>query len=316
MENSTTIISAQTSASGRKSLKSSSEKGTVMDVDLADDLSPYSAVRAALAVIAEECPEYKSDVTRELRKLDLVLKREASDYGFGTKSTDGSSVAFAVLRRVSRESVYTARYIDSFATTVAKYIGRLAGEGAVTITGLSGVDRLSAKTLVRAVAKLPKNIASRVTIFESGAGQGDAQSLSRENMIKRMSTKLIGKELQIGLTRTDSLSGSDIVEIAQNIVLQNFDRRITNAQDDPEVYRLQAIAQVNTGQYDEALALLDHARNFSDRETYKAHLDYLSGLVTRSDFMIRLDRRPFSTVALVGSLLCRMLLAPPWNMPG
>ena len=47
-----------------------------MDVDLADDLSPYSAVRAALAVIAEECPEYKSDVTRELGKLDLELIRK------------------------------------------------------------------------------------------------------------------------------------------------------------------------------------------------------------------------------------------------
>lgn len=250
-----------------------------LNIDLARDLSPYSAVMALIGGTIAQDVRFRDKAKRELMKLDKVLQREASDYGFGSSSTDGSSVAFAVLRRVSRESIYTARYIDSCASLISIFLRDLAERNPVMLRGFGGVDRLSLKTLIRAVAKLPAQVRQHVTIVEEAGEVKTPESLSRQAIASRLSNALLGRDINLGLDRWDALSGSDAVEIAQNIVLQNFDRRIDNHGNDPEVFRLQAIAEVNTGRYEAALNLLERAKGLSSKATYTAHLDYLSGLV-------------------------------------
>ena len=279
MVNTQLITPDQSSTDTPRHQQPNAIEGTTLNVDLADNLSPYSAVRAFINQALLRDPRFQDRSRRELTKLDKVLQREASDYGFGARATDGSAVAFAALRRVSRESVYTARYIDNCATLISEFIEALTLKFPISVTGLGGVDRLSLKTFVRAIAKLPNAAAKSVTIAEEAAEVDTPESVSRQVLAARLSQALLGRELRLGLHRQDALDGSDTVEIAQNIILQNFDRRIDNSVNDPEVFRLQAIAYVNTGQYEEALELLEKAKTLSAQVTYKAHLDYLSGLI-------------------------------------
>lgn len=260
---------------------------------------------ASLRTIINQLRPYAR--TRERSDLDRLedYLREAcptpnasGDNTHGQLLTD--SVTFAIMRRISRESVYTARVIDLGARTINTIISQIPNCTEVHVDYIDSLDRPTLKVLARAMLLLETShgfswIWHSVSDPTSTSDQetADIYVASRGQFLRQ----LIGilsptlkphsgvKALQRPNNQTLKVSPYDI---SAALVLQNYDacflwcNSLLESNIDAEVVeglRLMALAEVNVNRLKEALSALKIAEEMTTKSGKRAHLAYLQGLI-------------------------------------
>ncbi len=207
-----------------------------------------------------------------------------------------SGVAFAVLRRISRESVHTAALIDEAARAINQVISDLGFEQ-IRIEGMDAVDRPSLKVFARAMLLVePEDGFDWIWAFAGDPQREEPRSdwdLSRKGLLNTL-LDLLDPLLERGpvanSTPVKLAYGEkplDRYEIAADLVLQNYDRCFlalpifagATGEEAAEILRLCAIAAVNIGDDNRAMVMLNDAEAMAVSHASKAHLSYLQGLV-------------------------------------
>lgn len=206
------------------------------------------------------------------------------------------SVAFAILRRISRESVYTAPLVDR-AAAVLNHACAASRASRVHVPHVDALDRPTLKVLARAALLLEP--ADRFAwVWHSEADpRRDVEpsdslfSASRQSLLATM-LGVVDPELEGTPRASGFVSDHDGVrtmdDVTLALVVQNYDAcflwteallRSSDAAARVDAARLQALAAVNVGRADVALSLLGPAEDESDEPPIRAHLAYLQGLI-------------------------------------
>jgi hypothetical protein len=209
----------------------------------------------------------------------------------------GDAVTFAIMRRVSRESVYTARAIDLAARLLDEGLAR-AGYARVHVPDVDRLDRPSLKAFARAALLLrPEDRFcwiwhSRSDPLSSGE-DGGLLAASRRRLLRQlvaMTRPRFEVEGDIGTLHVENGEGGgrDERAIAEALVVQNYDAcflwceellRNGRASNRGEILRLLALAATNVGETQRGLALLADAEAATSEPGRRAHLCYLQGLL-------------------------------------
>jgi tetratricopeptide (TPR) repeat protein len=225
-----------------------------------------------------------------------VRDGEASDYAAGVSATNESAVAFAVLRRISRESVHIADPIERVARELATALAAVhTDKGVVTLDEVDLTDRLSLKLYTRLFLRLDYQYptVSWQWRFASDAATSPGTLLStraRHLLFERIAGVLQPTaDLDGGLPPHDggrSAGPSSVLDLSNNVVLQNYDYCLqppavepSDAEEASDRARLVAIALVNVGEPEEALQHLDLAARLTERPAKRATAHYLASLV-------------------------------------
>jgi len=245
-----------------------------------------------------------SEQRAEFARIDHYLEDVSPDASTGDNANHGKlltdSVAFAILRRISRESVYTARVIDLSARIINTTLSHLPSCKRVHVEDIDRLDRLTLKVLARAMLLLePAHKFSWVWHSASdptatGDGGGENIFLASRSQLLRQLIGILSPRLEYHST-TSALISSDVqndevstYDISAALVLQNYDacflwcstliRNGCNGEVD-EVLRLMALAATNVGRLEEALGFLHAAEGKCISRPRLAHLLYLQGLI-------------------------------------
>ncbi|HKR11336.1 MAG TPA: hypothetical protein VJT15_04720 [Pyrinomonadaceae bacterium] len=245
-----------------------------------------------------------SEQRAEFARIDNYLEDvcpDASTQGngnYGKLLTD--SVAFAILRRISRESVYTARVIDLSARIINTALSHLPSCTRVHVVDVDRIDRLTLKVLARAMLLLEPahqfawvwHSASDPTATSDEGGENIFLASRRQllrQLVGILSPRLEYQSTTSALisddTQNDEVSTYDI---SAALVLQNYDacflwcsavlRNGCNKEED-EVLRLMALAATNVGRLEEALGFLHAAEAKCVSPSRLGHILYLQGLI-------------------------------------
>lgn len=205
------------------------------------------------------------------------------------------SVSLAVLRRISRESVYTAEVIDTVALTINTVLRNVAENRPVRVFWVDRVDRPSLKVLTRAMLLLKPADGFRwvwllaCDPFDSVDQEGFDSDAARRQLLRRLWGVLSpivvrGRAPQTLPGRPDRARSA--YELSLALVLQDYEscltwcrERASSDVDDAESLRLEAIAAVNLGYYDQALDALRCSEGLGVAPARRAHLCYLQGLI-------------------------------------
>lgn len=243
--------------------------------------------------------------TEEIKVIESLIQSIGSKNGSLLESENhmdflAHAVTHSIMRRISRESVFTSEIIDKGARLINRIISRMAGLKCVSVPHADYLDRLSLKVLIRALLvqnkeedfewhwhfdsdildqrnELPKNILiySRHQFFQK------ALRICMPNLIH-------GQEKQSFQLKETLKATPMIMDINYALVLQNYDACFQWSEDlllsvDEEVraeaLRLRGIAAVNIGLIQEAMSCFNMAEKITNRIGKKAHISYLQGLV-------------------------------------
>ncbi|HLA10553.1 MAG TPA: hypothetical protein VJ023_08145 [Pyrinomonadaceae bacterium] len=260
---------------------------------------------ASLKSILEQLkPLAQSIHLKDIHKVEGYLREACPDADRnGGAQTHGQlladSVAFAIMRRISRESFYTARVIEVAARTINAILSSLAGCQQVHVNHLDQLDRPTLKVLARAMLLL-KASDSFAWVWHSTCDPLQATPLETENIYLRSRLQLLRQlvgilsptlVMQPVVAPLFPLSAIPLktttFDIAAALVVQNYDACFLwcdslAAGSDAEAaegHRLRALAAVNVDQHDAALYSLNLAEQLSASVVRQAHLSYLQGLI-------------------------------------
>ena len=263
-----------------------------------DNFASLKSILSQLKSLAnsEQCAEFA--------RIDSYLEDVCPDASTGDNGNHGKlltdSVAFAILRRISRESVYTARVIDLSARIINTTLSQLPSCTRVHVEDIDRLDRLTLKVLARAMLLLePAHKFSWVWHSASDptttATEGSENIfLASRNQLLRQFVGILSPRLEYHSTTSAQLAGDaqndevSTYDISAALVLQNYDacflwctallRNGCNKEVD-EVFRLMALAATNVGRLEEALGFLRVAEGQCVSRSRQAHLLYLQGLI-------------------------------------
>ena len=235
-----------------------------------------------------------------LKRLWQYIRESSPSEPEGYGRLLGDAVAYAVLRRISRESVYTAQLIDHGARTLNQILGDLAVER-VVVPEADRLDRPTLKLLARGVLLAPPScpfawVWNLGSVPRHAPGES-LQKQSRARLFQQLSAMLNplivpGTERPTPSPAPMTAGNDPAYELSAALVLQNYDacfawgeKLIADGEggDDPaavEVLRLMALAAVNLGATDIALELLSRAELGCEERPRLAHLAYLKGLIS------------------------------------
>lgn len=210
------------------------------------------------------------------------------------------SIAFAMMRRISRESGYTARIIDLGARTINAILANISTCQNVHVPYLDRLDRPTLKIFARAMLLLTAEHGfgwvwhSATDPVASPAG--DPRDLYRESrteflskLLSIVAPRLVRRGPGTPLYRPDpERTPLSIYEVSAALIMQNYDACFLwcdslLSRDDPttiaDALRIKALAAVNVGRKEDALHMLEQAERISTSPAWRAHLCYLQGLL-------------------------------------
>lgn len=255
------------------------------------------------SILEQLKPLARPDHLNDIRKVEGYLREACPDAGAGGVQTHGQlladSVAFAIMRRISRESFYTARVIEVGAKTINAVLSGVAGCQKVHVNHLDQLDRPTLKVLARAMLLLkPSDGFAWVWHSTSDPLQTaqfeteDIYLSSRRQLLRQLvgilSPTLVMKPGVAPLIPLGTGPGKPTTfDIAAALVVQNYDAcflwcdSLLGGTDSEvaEAHRLRALAAVNVNNYDAALHSLHLAEQLSASGVRRAHLSYLQGLI-------------------------------------
>ena len=275
------------------------------------DGASFASLRSALGPFRDGPGErHREDLARLDRYLEQALPTEfprGDDAGLdahGRLMSD--AVTFAIMRRISRESAYTARVIDLGARLLNALLIDVASEqnGVIAVVdGIDRIDRPSLKAFARAVLLLDEKTGVtwlwRSESDPRSVHRGDAPvDLSPESLYRwsrgslltlasaMTAPQFVEAQVRLPLEAPAPRSTSHL-QVSNALVVQNYDACfLWSAHDESrrrdaqiERVRLVALAAINVGLKEAAQELLADAEAACDRPGRKAHLCYLQGLV-------------------------------------
>lgn len=285
---------------GNASPRAPGPDGAELALDvLPDRHESFASLRAILAQLqGYATPEHLERFAKLEGYLRQACPDSDADGGHGRLLAD--SVTFAIMRRISRESVYTARVIDTSAHLINDVLHQVSGDRAVHVMDIDRLDRPSLKVLARSVLLLePTHRFSWV--WHSASDPTDTRHqdsadlyLASRSQLLRQLVGMIEPTIRrhadtASLTRPTTGRGpASTYDIGAALVVQNYDAcflwcdALLQSGIDAEVVeglRLLALAAVNIGNADEALRLLQRAEAQASGPGRRAHLAYLQGLI-------------------------------------
>ena len=154
----------------------------------------FASLRAILNQLAPHArPEHHADLAR----LDTYLREAAPDFGDNAADTHGrflaDSVTLAIMRRISRESVYTSRVIETGARVMNAILSTSVACPRVCVPCVDRLDRPTLKVLARAMLLLDKGdrfswvwqLSTDPTIDTDDAAR-DRYVTSRTDMLRKL----------------------------------------------------------------------------------------------------------------------------------
>lgn len=255
-------------------------------------------------IIAQLAPFAQGEQRAMLTRLEGYL-REACPEPVSNSDPDhggllADSVAFAIMRRISRESVYTARVIDLSAQLINAILSQLPYTH-VRINHIDRLDRPTIKVLTRAMLLLePASGFSWVwhstsdPLVTTSVAETDDMFLASRSSLLRQLVGILSPTVQrysrvTPLVRPKGQGRSkSIYDISAALVMQNYDAcflwcdTLLGSVSDREVaegLRLLALAAANIGKFEEALRALSVAEKLPVGSGRGAHLCYLQGLI-------------------------------------
>lgn len=208
------------------------------------------------------------------------------------------SVTFAVTRRISRESVYTARLIEAGARFLNRELARLLPGGYVHVPHVDRLDRGTLKVLARAALLLQRSDGF-TWVWHSATDPAAAVAAGRDHLYTASRSTLLRQLAGIvqphlrrdrpgsSLSYPERFASVSLDEACVALVLQNYDACFLFAEqlttraamaDAVEALRIEALAAVNVGRIPDALAILGTAERHAGAPTTRAHIAYLRGL--------------------------------------
>lgn len=265
------------------------EEGDTVFSPVGDPASPYKAVSDLVRWLqAGDAGSNRLDGL--LEGLRSAAKIEASDYASGNVVTSDAGVAFAVLRRISRESAYLAAASLALIRECARVMrARYSGTGRVIFKNAQDFDRPSLKFLCLLLLNLRNDVKWLIHIEPAGTLTGKASlfSAARADILSKIVTVLRPGKVYVEAHQKSATLQElvDPIALASNIVLQNYDICLFH-KDPPDLTclhadsaRLKALAAVNIGSYAEALNYLDVAISGDSTPVQRAACLYAKGLV-------------------------------------
>lgn len=221
-----------------------------------------------------------------------------SDLAVGDGGMLVDSVAYAIMRRISRESYYTSRVIELAALLINRLLSR-QGWCCVHVPDIDRLDRPSLKVLARAMILLED--AHSFTWVWHSTSDPLTDTVEPSDMFVRSRAALLRQLIGIlaptiihrgpvrGLVRPQGkIDQMSTYQISGALVVQNYDAcflwggallegtdRVTRS----EIFRLMALASVNIGELDQAIDYLIQAERGAAGPARRAHLAYLKGLL-------------------------------------
>lgn len=253
----------------------------------------FAGLRAWLIRLEGECigKRTASEFQRLRLELDYVSPKSAHEISHSGILTSG--VAFAVLRRISRESVYTGRLIDSAARTLLMAIDDIDASD-ILVESVDQLDRPSLKILFRMALIAVGKTRHWQWRFSADpfCADGSVWSHSRVNLLTAMRNvispaidfRFRGKiSLDLRSFERNSVTAEGL---AADLVLQNYDKIFAvmdlgvalplSAVDEA---RLLALAALNVGDLLAANKILAKAESGCSDPNGSAHIAYLQGLI-------------------------------------
>lgn len=248
------------------------------------------------SVLDQLSPRASAPIQEDVAFCRTIMKRCENIYGTPQDVTNDSrvdAVVFAVMRRISRESVLTGTLIDMGARLLNALLAERGGAGVVHLCHADRLDRPSLKIFARAALLLtehdgfcwswhtsldPRNECTVTPFLRS-------RSALLRQIASLMAADVQGQERTIPVIATPE--SRTIREIASALVVQNYDAcflwgdaALRDPQaDSVEVTRLLGLATINAGDEPGALALLRQAETQTTNSARRAHLAYLQGLI-------------------------------------
>jgi tetratricopeptide (TPR) repeat protein len=262
-----------------------------------DQHETFASLRAVLAQLADWArPEQRQDLRKLFGYLDEACPRAVTSAVATHGKLLADSVAFAIMRRISRESFYTARIIDLSARLMNEVLSRVPGCLRVHVDQVDRLDRPSLKALARAMLLLePKHGFSWIwhSVSDPVASPSDTDGLlflSRGQLLRQLVGILdptLRRGPAIAPLGSASAEAVSIYDISAALVLQNYDAcflwtdSLLGGADlaSSQSLRLAALAAVNIGRNEDALRLLKRAEEMATSSGWRAHLCYLQGLI-------------------------------------
>lgn len=266
-----------------------------------DQHESFSSLRAILAQLK---PYARSEHHNELTKIETYLREACPELSESGPDTHGQlladSVTFAIMRRISRESVYTARVIDLSARVINSILSQIPHCRQIHVDHVDRLDRPTLKVLARAMLLLETahgfswiwHSSSDPTAPSAGSSE-DIFLASRRKLLQQLvgllTPRLIRHAGIMPLTRPQVPPRKvSTYDASAALVIQNYDAcfllcdLLLHSGMDTEVaegFRLMGLAAVNIGKVEESLHWLRLAEGMATGPGRRAHLCYLQGLV-------------------------------------
>ena len=257
----------------------------------------FASLESILGQLAPHAVLAQRDALRRISDYLAQVRPGSPDSGGGRGRLLTDSVTFAIMRRVSRESYYTARVIELAARVMNGILARLPYRF-VVVEHADRLDRPTLKVLARAMLLLERaHRFSWVWLLDCDPTTGpdcvdDLYVASRSDLLRQL----------MGILRPSVMPASraapavkppagrqtaSIETMAAELVMQNYDRcfllapaleRDHDADTTSEALRLSGLAAINVGRAEDALTRL-HAAEEGSGVGRRAHLAYLQGLI-------------------------------------
>lgn len=251
---------------------------------------------------------FKSNASERLRKeIDLLQENILKNIDITKNSLDesktgflASSVTYAIMRRISRESAYTASVIDKG----AKLFNDLLSENKhtrVIIRNIDYADKLSLKIFGRAILINAFAIEWNWIFINDPINNCNQHECLFDKIRYQFFLKLqpvLQPELKLIQPASEKSFRSpvylenqediNLFSISKELVLQNYDwcvwaadyliQTCSENETIAEAYRLSGLALINFGLIDEACLQFQNAEKTTENNYKKAHISYLLGL--------------------------------------
>lgn len=209
-----------------------------------------------------------------------------------------SSISYAIMRRISRESVYTALLIDNAAkllNTCLRYMKLTM----VHVPDIISVDRPSLKILTRAMLLITSTDHTYHWYFKTNpfliTERDNLLYKSRKLLFERIAS-LVAPNIKNNCADNPGtqqepvyqFSEQPLYDVSCELVIQSYDACIVacqqllnskNTEYTYEAHRLIGLALVNAGMIEDGVTEFKKARKATNRLPQKAHISYLLGLI-------------------------------------
>ncbi len=263
-----------------------------------------------LPIVEKEAPSLLTNYRSALEQVYLPF----APHGESRRSSSADAVAYAIVRRISRESASFAHRIDQvarFLIDAKRACASLAGPLLIAIPDCDICDRPSLRVFYRA-QRLGRRSDGITWYFlfnriPASPCEGRLPVYDIETRLRRARYLLfsrLAEELRAHKVRltshddppaisTAALSSGSLEEIADSLVRHNYERVYqlvgaalpsTEADTRADILRLLALADANLGDIESALTTLQESLTHCRRATLRAHLHYLIGLLYTKRF--------------------------------